>query len=170
MSVRISESTLNVFNPVTGKNISSIPMTTIPDLHSILKIAVEASDRYNISSFYHRQKLIKKFRRSIVQHMDDFIKTICNETGKKEVEGLMEVFISLEHMQQSSRHLYEALGKRSRRAGILKTRKVWVEYEALGVAGIISPWNYPLILSLSPLVEALLAGNTVVLKPSENTP
>ena len=102
--------------------------------------------------------------------MDDFIETICSETGKKKVEGLMEVFISLEHMQQSARHVYEALGKRSRRAGILKTRKVWVEYEALGVAGIISPWNYPLILALSPMVEALLAGNTVVLKPSEHTP
>ena len=102
--------------------------------------------------------------------MDDFIETICSETGKKKVEGLMEVFISMEHMQKSSRYVYEALGRRSRRAGILKTRKVWIEYEALGVAGIISPWNYPLILSLSPMVEALLAGNTVVLKPSEHTP
>ena len=170
MSVRISESTLNIFNPANGENISSIPMTTIPELQRILKIAVEAAERYNISSFYHRQKLIKKFRRGIVQNMDNFIETICNETGKKEVEGLTEVFISLEHMQQSSRYIYEALGKRSRRSGTLKIRKVWVEYEAMGVAGIISPWNYPLILALSPMVEALLAGNTVVLKPSEHTP
>ncbi len=170
MSTQISESMLNVFNPATGEKISSIPITTIPELQSIMKIAVEAANRYNISSFYHRQRLIKKFRRGIVKHMDDFIETICNETGKKEVEGLMEVFISLEHMQQSSRHIYEALGKRSRRSGILKVRKVWVEYEAMGVAGIISPWNYPLILTLSPMVEALLAGNTVVLKPSEHTP
>jgi acyl-CoA reductase-like NAD-dependent aldehyde dehydrogenase len=102
--------------------------------------------------------------------MDEFIETICSETGKKSVEGLMEVFISLEHITQSLNHHYEALGKRSRRVGILKTRKAWVEYEAMGVAGIISPWNYPLILTASPLVEAILAGNTVVLKPSEQTP
>ena len=170
MSVRISESTLNVFNPATKEDISSIPMTSIPELQSILQSTKEAADRYNFSSFFLRQKLMKKFRKGIVQHMDEFIETICNETGKKPIEGLMEVFISLEHLQQSSRHLYEALGKRSRRAGILKTKKVWVEYEALGVAGIISPWNYPLILSMSPMVEALLAGNMVVLKPSEHTP
>ena len=40
----------------------------------------------------------------------------------------------------------------------------------MGVAGIISPWNYPLILTVSPLAEALLAGNVVILKPSEHTP
>ncbi len=170
MSVRITESTLNVFNPTTGEDISSIPMTDIPQLRSILQSAKDAADRYNFSSFYRRQKLVRKFQRGIVRHMDDFIETICSETGKKKIEGLMEVFISLEHMQKSSRYVYEALGRRSRRAGILKTRKVWVEYEALGVAGIISPWNYPLILSLSPMVEALLAGNAVVLKPSEHTP
>ena len=170
MSVRITESTLNVFNPATGEDISSIPMTDIPQLQSILQSVKDAADRYNFSSFYRRQKLVRKFQRGIVRYMDDFIETICSETGKKKVEGLMEVFISLEHMQKSSRHVYEALGRRSRRAGILKTRKVWVEYEALGVAGIISPWNYPLILSLSPMVEALLAGNAVVLKPSEHTP
>ena len=99
MSVRISESTLNIFNPATGEDISSIPMTTIPELQSILLSARNAADRYNYSSFYYRQKLIKKFQQGIVRHMDDFIETICSETGKKKVEGLMEVFISLEHMQ-----------------------------------------------------------------------
>jgi len=170
MSVRISESTLQIFNPATGEDISSISMTPISELKTILQNATNEAEWYNFSSFFHRQKLMKKFQKGIVQHMDDFIKTISSETGKKEIESLMEVFISLEHLQKSSWHLYEALGKRSRRVGILQTKKSWVEYEALGVAGIISPWNYPLILTLSPMVEALLAGNTVVLKPSEHTP
>ena len=146
MSVRISESTLHLFNPSTGEDISSISMTTIPELQQILQSAKDSADGYYVSSFFQRQKLIKQFRKGIVLHMDDFIETICSETGKKKFEGLMEVLISLEHMQQSSRHINEALGKRSRRSGIFKIRKVWIEYEALGVAGIISPWNFPLIL------------------------
>jgi len=170
MSVRILESTLQVFNPATKEDISSISMTSSSELHAILQNAKKSADSYNFSSFFLRRELMNKFRKGIVQYMDDFIQIICAETGKKEIEGLMEVFISLEHLQQSSRHLYEALGKRSRRVGLFLTKKAWVEYEALGVAGIISPWNYPLILTLSPMVEALLAGNTVVLKPSENTP
>jgi len=170
MSVRISNNTLEVFNPATGEDITSLHMTSLPELDSIFNTAKKAAESYNYSSFYRRQKLTTQFRKGIVQHMDEFIETICSETGKKPVEGLMEVFISLEHLNQSSQHIYEALGKRPRRVGILKTRKAWVEYEAMGVAGIISPWNYPLILTVSPLVEALLAGNTVILKPSEQTP
>ena len=170
MSVRISNNTMEVFNPATGEDITIISMTTLNELDSILQTAKKGAENYNYSSFFRRQKLMTQLQKGIVRRTDEFIETICSETGKKADEGLMEVFISLEHIKQSSHHLYEALGKRSRRSGILKTRKAWVEYEAMGVAGIISPWNYPLILAVSPLVEALLAGNTVVLKPSEHTP
>ena len=170
MSVRISNNTMEVFNPATGEDLTKIPMISLQELDTILKNSKTGTEKYNYSSFFRRQKLMTQFRKGIVKRMDEFVDTICSETGKKPDEGLMEVFISLEHIKQSSHHLYEALGKRSRRSGILKTRKAWVEYEPLGVAGIISPWNYPLILAVSPLVEALLAGNTVVLKPSEHTP
>jgi len=134
MSVRISESTLHIFNPATKENISSIHITSESELQTILNNAKEAASNYNYSSFFYRQKLMKKFQKGIVQHMDDFIDIICNETGKKEIESIMEVFISLEHLRQSTRHLYESLGRRYRRAGILKTKKAWIEYEALGVA------------------------------------
>jgi acyl-CoA reductase-like NAD-dependent aldehyde dehydrogenase len=170
LSVRISDNILEVFNPATGEDLSLVPITSNSDLDQKLDKARKAAESYNYSSFFRRQNLMIQFRKGIVRHMDEFIETICSETGKKRVEALMEVFISIEHITISSKILYEALGKRSRRVGILKTRKAWVEYEAMGVAGIISPWNYPLILTASPFVEALLAGNTVVLKPSEQTP
>ena len=170
MSVRISNDFLNVFNPVTKEDLSSIPLTSNDVLESKLQVAKNAAEKFNLSSFFQRQRLISQFRKQIVKNMDVFVQTICKETGKKEVEGLMEVFISLEHLRYAVRHLYEALGPKKRSTGLLITKKAWVEYEAMGVAGIISPWNYPLILTVSPLVEALLAGNTVVLKPSEQTP
>ena len=170
MSVRITDFKLNVFNPSTGGDITSIPMTTKVELRQILLRAKEMANEYNHVSFSHRKKLMLQFRKGIVKHMDEFIKIICSETGKKEVEGLMEVYISLEHLQHATNHLHEALGKKSRRVGMMKTKKAWIEYDPMGVAGIISPWNYPLILTLSPIVEAFLAGNSVVLKPSEHTP
>ena len=43
-------------------------------------------------------------------------------------------------------------------------------FEPLGVVGVISPWNYPFILAMTPIITALFAGNSVVLKPSEMTP
>ncbi|WP_429949479.1 aldehyde dehydrogenase family protein [Comamonas sediminis] len=48
--------------------------------------------------------------------------------------------------------------------------RAWVQAMPLGVVGVIAPWNYPLLLSLGPLVSALAAGNRVILKPSEYTP
>ena len=170
MSVRISNDVLQVFNPVNQEELSTIPITSSQELEEKLHTAKTAAEDYNFSSFFRRQKLISQFRRELVKNMDAFVETICQETGKKEVEGLMEVFISLEHLRYAVKHLYEALGPEKRRSGLLLTKKAWVEYEAMGVAGIISPWNYPLILTVSPLVEALFAGNTVVLKPSEQTP
>ncbi|WP_459979985.1 aldehyde dehydrogenase family protein, partial [Mycobacterium avium] len=48
--------------------------------------------------------------------------------------------------------------------------RAWVQYDPLGVVLIIGPWNYPLYLSLAPLVAAVAAGNCAVIKPSELAP
>ena len=127
MSVNISKGKLQVFNPATGKEISVIPMTSSNELQIILQNAKEACD-YNLSSLYYRKKLMTRFQKGIVNRMDEFIETICAETGKKSIEGLMEVFISFEHLKYATHHVYKALGKRSRRVGIMQIKKAWIEY------------------------------------------
>ncbi len=52
----------------------------------------------------------------------------------------------------------------------LPARRAWVEWQPLGCVAIVSPWNYPLLLTVSPLVDALAAGNRVIVKPSELVP
>ncbi|WP_370288493.1 aldehyde dehydrogenase family protein [Nocardioides sp.] len=62
---------------------------------------------------------------------------------------------------------------RPQRAGLPLSQqpgKAWIEYQPLGVAVIIGPWNYPFYLTLGPLVAAIAAGDCAVLKPSEHTP
>jgi coniferyl-aldehyde dehydrogenase len=60
--------------------------------------------------------------------------------------------------------------ERRRVSAMFQPAKAWVRHEPLGIVGIISPWNYPLVLALSPMVDAIAAGNRVMLKPSELTP
>jgi coniferyl-aldehyde dehydrogenase len=60
--------------------------------------------------------------------------------------------------------------ERRRVAPTFQPAKAWVRHEPLGVIGIISPWNYPLQLAISPLVDAIAAGNRALVKPSELTP
>jgi len=170
MSAKIIDNKLYLYNPINKKNIGSIPITSDTEFQIILNNAKLESLKYNFSNFFDRQKIINQFNKGIISNLDKIINLICNETGKKYVEALMEVFISVEHIKRSKKNLYKALRKETRKVGILKSRKAWIEYEAIGTVGIISPWNYPLILVISPLVEALLAGNVVILKPSEHAP
>jgi coniferyl-aldehyde dehydrogenase len=78
-------------------------------------------------------------------------------------------------VQNAIRHARKNLAKwmrpeRRRVATIFKPAKAWIQYQPLGVVGIISPWNYPLSLAILPAVDALAAGNRVLLKPPELAP
>ncbi|NQU66641.1 MAG: aldehyde dehydrogenase family protein [Candidatus Marinimicrobia bacterium] len=170
MSSTIADQTINVFNPATRESLADIPITSTDELDGLLTHARQSAATWNASSVRHRVAILKRFRKAIVLASEDLIQTICNETGKKHFEGLLEVITSLEHLKRAAISAPRILKPRSRNSGFLKYKRSHIQYEPLGVAGIISPWNYPLILSLSPVVEALLAGNTVVLKPSEQTP
>ena len=170
MSVKIKNNILHIFNPATGEGIDSIESTSLDRVNKIIEIASEKAKKYNQSSLYERTKYINRFRKALVSRMDDFIEIICKETGKKYEEGLTEILTSAEYMKYAVKILPKALKPEKRKTGILFNKRATVFYEPYGVAGIISPWNYPLILTLTPITEALLAGNTVVLKPSEQTP
>ena len=170
MSKENIDKTIRVNNPITNELIGEVAISSSDEINIKLDIANQVAQEYNLSTLFQRQKLLRIFRLGVLKNMEQFIRTICSETGKKYDEGLIEVFISLEHLKNTTDNLFETLKKQNRRVGVFKTKKAWTEYEPLGVAAIISPWNYPLILTISPLVEALLAGNAVILKPSEKTP
>ncbi|WP_158912542.1 coniferyl aldehyde dehydrogenase [Caulobacter sp. S45] len=84
---------------------------------------------------------------------------------------LLEIVPTLSAIRYARRRLAGWMKPERRRVDIMfQPAKAWVRREPLGVVGIISPWNYPLLLALSPLVDALAAGNRAMLKPSELTP
>jgi succinate-semialdehyde dehydrogenase/glutarate-semialdehyde dehydrogenase len=103
----------------------------------------------------------------------EFAGLITRENGKPLAEALIaEVIVSLDLIKYYLR--YAALWLRPHYLPhqnlALKLQRAYVHHEPFGVVGIISPWNYPLMLPLGSSVAALLAGNAVVLKPSEFTP
>ncbi|MBC8197824.1 MAG: aldehyde dehydrogenase family protein [Candidatus Marinimicrobia bacterium] len=170
MSCNLKENVIEVFNPTNGQHLKEIPITTDSQFKEIIEKSIESKNYWNNSIPGFRKNLIKKFRKAIIQNMDLFIETICSETGKKKFEGMLEVYTSVEHMKHSEKLLSKVFKKKNRSVGTLLTKKAWTELQPLGIAGIISPWNYPLILTLTPVIEALSAGNVVILKPSEQTP
>jgi succinate-semialdehyde dehydrogenase/glutarate-semialdehyde dehydrogenase len=135
--------------------------------------AREAQPDWSRKSFHERGSVIMKARKIVLQELEEIALLISRETGKPVAEAIsMELATSLDLMQYFGRKAARLL--RPKRISVsqyaLMGRSSYEIYKPLGVVGIISPWNFPWATPLDEVVMALLAGNTVVLKPSELTP
>ena len=157
-------------NPATKKTIGSVQVSPVNQLPPVFERAQKATVAWSNMRLTQRSQTLRLVRKKLVAHMNELSELIASETGKTNWEGFLEVFTTVEHLRHISRHGPEYLRTECRSSGIFLHKKCYVNYVPHGVVGIISPWNYPLILTATPVVEALMAGNTVVLKPSELTP
>ena len=108
-----------------------------------------------------------------VKRQDEIIDAVIEETGKARSEAIgMEVFSCCDSISFYAKRAPRFLAPEKRRIhGLLGfAKRLRVVYKPLGVVGLITPWNGPVVLAVNPLVQALLAGNAVVHKPSEVTP
>ena len=169
MSAKFENNNLIVLNPLSKEEIKSIPLSGNGEISKIIKNS-KIDDSWSLLSVPGRASLIKKFRKALVKNKNEIQNVIKSETGKIDFDITIEIFTSMEHLKQITGIAKKALKLQRRNSGLMKTKKAYVKYEPLGVAGVISPWNYPLATPLVASVEALLAGNNVVLKPSEHTP
>lgn len=125
------------------------------------------------SRLSHEQRAnhLEKVRALLVDNLDEIVDVICEETGKLAAEAIVnEAAVTSELISYYVKYGGKILKPQRVSTGIFFTKRAEIRYEPRGVIGIISPWNYPLTLSLGPVITALFAGNTVVLKPSELTP
>jgi acyl-CoA reductase-like NAD-dependent aldehyde dehydrogenase len=118
-----------------------------------------------------RARLLLQARRALLDRMDEVVETMVAETGKLRAEAVVnEIFVACEQLTWDARHGPRLLAPRRVPSGLMVHKRAERRLEPLGVIAVISPWNYPLVLSVGPVSAALVAGNTVVLKPSEFTP
>jgi coniferyl-aldehyde dehydrogenase len=104
---------------------------------------------------------------------EDFVRAISDDFGGRAREEtlLFEVFPLTDNIRHAIRHVAQWMRPRPAAAGWqFLPGRARIVYQPLGVVGIIGAWNYPLLLSLSPLVSALAAGNHAMLKPPELAP
>ncbi len=109
----------------------------------------------------------------LLDHQDDFIAALDQDFGGRSRHETLfaEIFTSVNALKHARKHVSEWM-KREYRAldWPMQPGKAFLDPQPLGVVGIVSPWNYPVLLTMSPLAAALAAGNRVMLKPSELTP
>jgi aldehyde dehydrogenase (NAD+) len=119
-----------------------------------------------------RIQKLQRLKSVIQEHMDEIRAAIYQDFKKPEVEvDLTEIYPVIKEIKHVSSQLKRWM--KPRRVGTplaMIGSTSYVQYQPKGVVLIISPWNYPINLTLIPLVTAIAAGNCVILKPSENTP
>jgi len=132
-----------------------------------------AQPAWAAKSFRERGQVIMQARKIILHELEEIALLVSRETGKPVVEAIsMELATTLDLMQYFARRVARLLSPKRITVGqyFLMGRSSYEIYKPLGVVGVISPWNFPWATPLDEVVMALLAGNTVVLKPSELTP
>lgn len=120
-----------------------------------------------------RHHRLAQIARLVHENQDELLAAVSQDFGNRAAieTQLLELGAVINAVKFASRHLRK--WTRPERLGVganFRPGKAWLRYEPLGVIGIISPWNYPVSLALIPLVDALAAGNSALLKPSELTP
>jgi succinate-semialdehyde dehydrogenase/glutarate-semialdehyde dehydrogenase len=160
-------------NPATGEELGRAPLTMPEDVARAVGRARDAQGAWSQRSFRERGLLVMKAREIILSELEEIALLMSRETGKPVAEAIMmEIAPTLDLMQYFARKSARLL--RPRRISVgqygLMGRSSYEIYKPLGVIGIISPWNFPWSTPLDSVAMALLAGNAVVLKPSELTP
>ncbi|MBV1908383.1 MAG: coniferyl aldehyde dehydrogenase [Kangiellaceae bacterium] len=151
-------------------------MNHSPSLHDITEQLTSLKNAF-LENPYPAEKLRKQqliaLKFSLLKHKNKLVKAVSADFGSRSEDetllaDIMPTVMAIEH---AIKHLSSWMKTEKRKVAMLfQPISNRIIYQPLGVIGIMSPWNYPIYLSLGPLVAAIAAGNKAIIKPSEFTP
>ena len=156
-------------NPAArGTALGSFQSSTPDDVDEAIAAAEIAFRTWRRTPVHERQQYVSEFLRLLKASRDELARIVTLENGKTIRESRAEVDSALVegsyHLNQVSA-FYGHTGP-----GAFRDITTWVQYEPVGVVGVISPWNFPMNVMCRKTLPALLTGNTVVFKPASFTP
>lgn len=143
------------------------------DMKIIFEQQYAASRAGGVPAATERRAKLTTLERLILDNADALASAISMDFGgrSRAESELLEMLPALRSIRHARRHVARWMRPERRSVDLVfQPGQASVRHEPLGVVGIISPWNYPLLLAFSPLTDALAAGNRAILKPSELTP
>lgn len=161
---------LRLRNPATLELIDEIEVQNAADVRAAVERARKAQPEWAALKTAERGRILARAIPALLDRQEEFLQVIVRETGKPRAEALGEVMAACDVIQFYAKRGPKMLADRTLPLHLLRTKKLRISYRPLGVVGIITPWNFPFMLALNPTIQALVAGNAVILKPSEVTP
>jgi acyl-CoA reductase-like NAD-dependent aldehyde dehydrogenase len=164
---------IHSINPATDEIFASFDPTPIELLTQILAQARTAQTAWSAIAIRKRCAAIRHLRDNMFARREELATLVSRETGKPLAEAIFaDVLTCLDTAHYLADNASEILAPRRvpHHSIAAKFKRGWLEYEPYGIIGIIAPWNYPLAIPLAETIAAVIAGNAVILKPSELTP
>jgi len=171
--VQIAVSRIASVNPATGEVLGELDCSGSTEVRTAVARARTSQPDWNACSLRNRIRVLQRFQQIVLAQKNDIARRITQEAGKPFVESLLtEVLVALDAARFLVENAYSVLREEKLPHGnpALKAKSGRILHEPYGVIGIISPWNYPFSIPATEVMAALVAGNAVVLKPSEFTP
>ena len=154
-------------NPLTGEILWEGNFAVESQLNAAMKAAHESHEGWSAVSIQTRIKIIRKFYALLEKNKLTMTKLISDETGKTHADAASEVAATLAKLNNSILAFKKRTGSQKNSIG---TMEATLQHSSHGVMSVVGPFNFPLHLPNGHITPALIAGNTIVYKPSESTP
>lgn len=159
--------TVAFINPATGEQFGQVAMATNEQILASCREMGAAAQIWSAKPVKERVRILRKFQEVVIDSLDEITEVINRDHGKSRQDAWVEVMLTVDKLHQYYKRAPKWLRKRSVPPGLYFFRRYAVVPRPYGVVGIIGPWNYPFELVVPAMCSALLAGNTVLVKPSE---
>ncbi|HVO55088.1 MAG TPA: aldehyde dehydrogenase family protein [Solirubrobacterales bacterium] len=164
----VEGATMEVLNPSTAEMIATVPRGTAADVDRAVAAAKAALPEWLQTTPRQRGEMLHALSVEIEEQVPELGRLESLNTGKTLATGLheMEEVVDYFRFYAGAGRLLDAKSAGEYAPGLTAL----LRREPIGIAGLITPWNYPLVIAIWKAVPALIAGNVVVIKPSEQTP
>ena len=157
---------LSVINPATGKELTTVPDVDAASLDDAVDAARKAFPVWRALSLARRKEILNEALTEIDRHAEELSVLLTAEQGRPLLQARWEIDLLTKRFGPA----FMQMDIPEIEQDVADIGHVFKRYTPIGVVGAITPWNLPVLLSFIKTLPALLAGNTVVLKPSPFTP
>lgn len=167
-----TDGVVNAVSPATGAPIGSFSLLDASQATEAVRSALGAFPQWSATTFPERRECLNRVRALLLAEAESLANLIAGEQGKPVAEAhLAEILPALDHLKHLADHGEEALAPQETEPAVflIGHKRARIEFAPMGPVLVITPWNYPFSIPITGIGAALMAGNTVVLKPAPAT-
>ena len=163
--------TIEIVNPATLEHVAEISTIAPDELADVARRARGAQNAWSRLPFAERAAAVRRFRDALLDADERFADVLTAETGKPRADAWsVELAYVCDVIGYWVKNGERYLEDERVTPHLFKTKTAYTTHTPIGLVGIIGPWNFPFVLTIGEAIPALLAGNAVIIKPSEVTP